>query len=479
MQGRQQDEGHAQRWTILAVLAAVAFMAQLDLFIVNVAIPSLGRSFRGSDLAGLSWVLNGYAIVFAALLVPAGRLADHYGRRRFLLVGVALFITASALCAVAPSLPVLIGGRVLQAAGAAAIVPTSLGLLLPAFPARQHSMVVGVWAGVAAVAATSGPPLGGLLVAVDWRWIFVVNVPIGIATMVLGYRVLPEIKAEKGARLPDPVSVLSVLAAVTFGILALVQGPGWGWTSVSVLGLGAGSVAAIAVTVRRIQRHPYAVIEASLFHSREFSSATVALFLYYVSFAAFLLITVLFLQNLWHYDALQTGLAIAPGPATAAVFAVNAGRITGRFGRTVPAVVGPLATVAAAIFWLTQATPHPAYAATFLPGMILGGMGAGLTQAPLFAAASTLATHRTTTGSAVLNMARQVGSAVGVALLVVLLAGEHPGRLAPFHRGWILILVAAAASGLSLVVTRTGAWGALTAQRFSRAGLLAARRSAG
>ena len=111
--------------------------------------------------------------------------------------------------------------------------------------------------------------------------------------------------------------------------------------------------------------------------------------------------------------------------------------------------------------------------------MILGGMGAGLTQAPLFAAASTLATHRTTTGSAVLNMARQVGSAVGVALLVVLLAGEHPGRLAPFHRGWILILVAAAASGLSLVVTRTGAWGALTAQRFSRAGLLAARRSAG
>jgi hypothetical protein len=257
------------------------------------------------------------------------------------------------------------------------------------------------------------------------------------------------------------VSVLSVLAAVTLSILALVQGPGWGWTSVPVLALAVGAAGAIGLTVRRILRHPHAVIEASLFRSREFSSAVAALFLYYVSFAAFLLITVLFLQTLWHYDALQTGLAIAPGPATAALFAVNAGRITGRFGRTVPAVVGPLATVAAALFWLSQASPHPAYASTFLPGMILGGMGAGLTQAPLFAAASTLASHRTTTGSAVLNMARQVGSAVGVALLVVLLAGRHPGSVAPFQRGWILILAASMAAALSLILTRTGAARAL------------------
>jgi EmrB/QacA subfamily drug resistance transporter len=456
MDTHEQHEGHAQRWTILAVLAAVAFMAQLDLFIVNVAIPALGTSFRGSTLAGLSWVLNGYAIVFAALLVPAGRLADHYGRRRFLLGGVAVFIISSALCAIAPTLPVLIAGRVLQAAGAAAIVPTSLGLLLPAFPARKHSMVVGIWAGVAAVAATSGPPLGGLLVAVDWRWIFVVNVPIGIATIIVGYRVLPEIRAHKGARLPDPVSVVSVLAAVTLAILALVQGPSWGWSSGPVLALAIGAAGAGALTVRRIMRHPNPVIEASLFHSREFSSAVLALFLYFVSFAAFLLITVLFLQNVWHYDALQTGLAIAPGPGTAAVFAVNAGRITGRFGRTAPAVAGPLVTVAAALFWLTQTTAHPDYAGAFLPGMILGGMGAGLTQAPLFAAASTLASHRTTTGSAVLNMARQVGSAVGVALLVVLLASPHPDTVAPFRRGWILVLGAAAAAAVSLILTRTG-----------------------
>jgi EmrB/QacA subfamily drug resistance transporter len=449
------EEGHPRRRAILAVLASVAFMAQLDLFIVNVGIPSIGSSFPGSTLSSLSWVLNGYAIVFAALLVPAGRLADHFGRRRFLLAGVALFISASALCAAAPTLAVLVAGRALQAAGAAAIVPTSLGLLLPAFPARQHGLVVGIWAGVAAVAASAGPPLGGLLVALDWRWIFVVNVPIGIATLVAGYRVLPEISARPGARLPDPVSVATVLAAVTLFILGLVQGPSWGWTSPAVLGLFAAAALSAVVTARRAVCQPNAVIEVSLFDNREFTSATVALFLFFIAFAAFLLITVLYLQDEWHFSPLATGLAIAPGPMTAAVFALNAGRITARFGRTVPAVAGTLAIALAGLFWILAAGSEPAYATTFLPGLILGGAGAGLTQAPLFAAASTLAADRTTTGSAVLNMARQVGSAVGIALLVVLLASEHPDQLALFQRGWVLIVAGGGAATLSLLALRT------------------------
>jgi MFS family permease len=140
-----------------------------DLFIVNVALPVIGRSYPGSSLSGLSWVLNAYAIIFAALLVPAGRLADHFGRRRFLLAGVAVFTLASAACAAAPTLGVLVAARAVQAAGAALIVPTSLGLLYPAFAKRQHAKVVGIWAGVAAVAGTAGPPVGGLLVEASWR----------------------------------------------------------------------------------------------------------------------------------------------------------------------------------------------------------------------------------------------------------------------------------------------------------------------
>src|SRR5579875_134625 len=265
----EAGQGHPRRWRILAVLAAVAFMAQLDLFIVNIAVPAIGHSFGGS-LSGLSWVLNAYAIVFAALLVPAGRLADHFGRRRFLLAGVAVFTLASAACAAAPSLGVLVAARAVQAAGAALIVPTSLGLLYPAFPRRQHATVVGIWAGVAAVAGSSGPPIGGLLVGISWRWIFLINVPIGVATLVAGWRLLPEVRAEKGARLPDGVSAVLLLAAVSLLVLATVEGPDWGWSSARFLGLLAIAVVAIALTVARTIRHPHALIEKALFRSRPF-----------------------------------------------------------------------------------------------------------------------------------------------------------------------------------------------------------------
>ena len=444
------DQGHPRRWRIMVVLAAVAFMAQLDLFIVNIALPAMSRSF-GSGLSSLSWVLNAYAIVFAALLVPAGRLADHFGRRLFLLVGVGVFTAASVLCALAPGLSVLVVGRVVQAIGAAMIVPTSLGLLLPAFPKRQHTLVVGIWAGVAAVAASSGPVVGGLLVTIDWRWIFLVNAPIGVATIVAGRRVLPEIRAQKGARLPDPVSVVSVLAAVTLLVYATVQGSAWGWDSPSIVALFAGAALATAVTVRRSRRHPEALIQATLFRSRQFTAASLALFLFFVAFAAWLLITVLFLQDAWHYSALEAGLAIAPGPLTAVVFALSSGRIANRFGRTWPAAIGALSVTLAGIFWIVATPAHPSYLAGFLPGMILGGAGSGLAQAPLFASASTLPAHRATTGSAVLNMSRQVGSAVGVALLVALLASPDPHTLSAFHRGWALVVFAAAAAGVLVV----------------------------
>jgi EmrB/QacA subfamily drug resistance transporter len=445
-------EGHDRRrkWLILAVLASVAFMAQLDLFIVNVAIPSIGLSFSGAPLSDLSWILNGYAVVFAALLVPAARLADHYGRKRFLLVGVVTFIGASAICAAAPSVAVLIAGRAVQAAGAAAIVPASLGLLLPSFPQRQHNLVVGVWSATAALAASAGPPLGGLLVAVDWRWIFLVNLPVGLVTVAVGARVLPEIRAKADSHLPDPLSIVSLLAAVTLLTFGLVEGTTWGWSSARLIGVLAGALVAAAVTIYRTLRHPNAVIEVSLFESREFGTASLTLFLYYIGFAAFLLSSVLYLQDLWHYDALRAGLAIAPGPITAGLFAVNGGKIIGRFGRTTPAAVGAVAIVASAIYLLALAPLAPDYL-QFLPGILLCGASAGLVQAPLYASAGTLPVHRTTTGSGVLNMARQLGSVVGVATLVALLNTSHPNSLAPFDRGWVLQLISGALATVGLL----------------------------
>lgn len=446
-------DGHPARWWIMAVLGAVAFMAQLDLFIVNVALPVIGRSYAGSSLSGLSWVLNAYAIVFAALLVPAGRLADHFGRRRFLLVGVAVFTLASAACAVAPSLGTLVAARAVQAVGASLIVPTSLGLLYPAFPKRQHAMVVGIWAGVAAVAGTAGPPVGGLLVGVSWRWIFLINVPIGVVTLLGGLRVLPEVRAVAGSRLPDWLSALLVLASVSLLVLGTVQGPDWGWGSPLTVALLAVAVAVIAATVLRTVRHPHALIERDLFRSGPFTGASVALFVFFIGFAIFLLSVVLFLQDEWHYSVVRSGLAIAPGPATAAVFAVNAGRIQARFGRLVPALTGTLFMAVAAGYWMLFTTTAPDYAAGFLPGLFAGGVSAGLTQAPLLAAAGTLPPDRATTGSAVLNMARQVGSAVGVAVVVVILGAAAAHTVTQFHHVWAAEATAGLVAAAAVAVT--------------------------
>src|SRR5215213_6810817 len=183
-----------RRYQVLLVVSAAVFVASLDLFIVNIAVPSIQADYPGESLGAISWILNAYAIVFAALLVPAGRLADLYGRKRGFLAGLVLFTLASVLCAAAPSLGVLIAARVLQAAGGALLMPTALGLLLPEFPPEERGAAVGAWAAVGGVAAAAGPPIGGLLTQADWRWIFLVNVPVGIVTFVAGRRILREAK---------------------------------------------------------------------------------------------------------------------------------------------------------------------------------------------------------------------------------------------------------------------------------------------
>ena len=185
----------SRRTKVTLTVSVGVFMASLDLFIVNIAFPDIQREFTGVSLAGLSWVLNAYAITFAALLVPAGRWADRAGRKRGFLLGLGLFSLASAACAAAPSVDVLVVARVAQATGAAFLLPTSLGLLLPEFPPEKRGAAVGIWAAVGGVAAAAGPPIGGLLVQAGWRWVFIVNVPIGIAAFVAASRLL-----RRGAR---------------------------------------------------------------------------------------------------------------------------------------------------------------------------------------------------------------------------------------------------------------------------------------
>src|SRR5262245_39099288 len=234
-----------RRWKVLLVTAVAVFMAFLDVTIVNVAFPSIREAFPDASLAELSWVLNAYNIVFAALLVPAGRLADLLGRRRMFFVGLGSFIAASALCGLAPSVEFLIAARIVQAAGAAFLVPTSLGLVLPEFPIERRASATALWAAIGGVAAATGPSLGGLLISwADWRLVFFVNLVLGVAAWVPARRLLHEIRDPDRGAVPDALGIALLAAGVGLLSLGIVQAPSWGWGSERVLGAFAVSILA-------------------------------------------------------------------------------------------------------------------------------------------------------------------------------------------------------------------------------------------
>src|SRR4051795_2845173 len=251
----------SRRWKVLAVVSVAVFMSSLDLFIVNIAFPDIRSDFPETSLAGLSWILNAYAIVFAALLVPAGRSADRLGRRRSFLAGLALFTLASALSALAPNVELLVAARVLQAVGAAAVFPTSLALVLPEFPPAERRTAVAIWAAVGGGAAAAGPPVGGLLVQAGWQLVFVVNVPIGIALLAIAWRVLAETREHRDAPRPDLGGALLLTAAIGTLVLAIVKAPDWGWGNASTVGLLAAAVGLGAAFAARSARHPTPVVE--------------------------------------------------------------------------------------------------------------------------------------------------------------------------------------------------------------------------
>jgi EmrB/QacA subfamily drug resistance transporter len=442
----------SRRAKVTLTVSIGVFMASLDLFIVNIAFPDIQRNFKGVSLAGLSWVLNAYAITFAALLVPAGRWADRVGRKRGFLFGLALFSAASAACAAAPSVAVLVAARVVQATGAAFMLPTSLGLLLPEFPAHKRGAAVGIWAAVGGVAAAAGPPIGGLLVQAGWRWVFIVNVPIGIGAFLAASSLLREVRDDTGPR-PDMIGAALFTAGIAAVTLAIVEGPRWGWSGGRVVGLFVAAALLLLAVAVRSARHPAPLIEPVIVRTRAIALANVGALLFFCAFGAFLLGSVLFLTSVWHESVLRAGLQIAPGPVMAALFAVPGGILGQRLGQRFVGAAGAVMFAGGALWWRTHIGAAPDYAGTFLPAQIIGGAGVGLVLPTLSAAATgPLPPERFATGTAVLGMSRQLGSALGVAILVAILA--HPslgGPLAAFRTGWGFIIGSALAAGAVLL----------------------------
>ena len=437
---------------VLAIVCVGIVLANLDLFIVNVGLPNIARDFPGASLENLSWILNGYAIAYAALLVFFGRLAERHRRNQSFLLGISLFTAASAACSAATSVGMLVAFRVVQAAGAALMTPTSIGLILASFPPERRGGAVRTWAAIGGLAAAAGPLAGGLLVMASWRWIFLVNVPIGVAALVVGWWKLPEVPGHDVPR-PSPWAALLVTAGIGTLTFAIMKVNDWGWTSRGIGLSAAAAVICLALFVRHCLRSGNPFVDPSLFRVRQFTGAALVMAPYSVAFGAMLFSVAVWEQAAWGWSALKTGLAIAPGPLLVPVTSLLlAGRLIARFGVAPVITAGIVCFTAGLVFYAACIGIEP-NTAFIVIGMVPTGIGVGLTFPTLMGvSASSLPPSSFATGSGVINMIRQAAMAVGVAIFVAVVASPASpmARLEAFHRGWWIMAVITA---LGLVPT--------------------------
>ncbi len=425
--------------TVLAIASLGAVVAFIDATIVNIAFPDIERSFPGTSISTLSWVLNAYNIFFAAFLVASARIADLLGRRRIFVAGLELFTVASLLCALAPSPGALIAFRVIQALGAALVVPSSLALVLHAFPPEQRSHGVALLSAVSAVAAGLGPSIGGVLVSADdWRLVFLVNLPIGAAAIILARTRLVESRAPGRRRMPDLLG--SLMFALTIGtlVLAVVKGPDWGWTAPQTLVSFALALAFASLVVWRCTWHRSPILDLSLLRVRSFSAANGMTIVGAAGFYGYTLTNVLFLTGVWHYSTLEAGLALTPGPFVAAAVAGPTSRLVRRIGHRPVLVAGGLIWGGAVLWFVEVVGPVPDFLGQWLPGMLLLGIGAGTLLPNLTSAAIASVPGRGFATAAGLNsVARQVGAALGVAVVVAIIGSPTAlDAAATFDHAW-------------------------------------------
>jgi EmrB/QacA subfamily drug resistance transporter len=417
-------------WAVLAVLCLGLFMLLLDGTIVNIAIPHIQSSYD-TTFSNIQWVMNAYILAFAVLLVTLGRFGDLWGRRKLFVSGMALFTIGSLACGLAPSIYLLIAFRVLQGIGGAAMMPATLSIVSDVFPPGKRGAAMGVWGGVSGLATAIGPTLGGIIVqyatwpAVEqsWRWIFLVNIPIGIVGVILALRIVPESKnptAVESLDLPGVGLITASLFALTF---ALIEGQDYGWTSGVILGLFAFAAVAFVLFYRREHRVRQPLIDFSLFRSLNFAAGNATgLLLSAAMMGAFFIIPI-FLQSVLGYSAIKAGLVMAPMSVVIIFAAPLAGSLSDRLGSKwiVAAgmflLAGGLAWMAGLLPGIEKIAPDTSPADLVVP-FVLSGIGIGLAIAPVTSAVmATAPKERVGNASGVLSTTRQVGSLMGIAIL--------------------------------------------------------------
>jgi EmrB/QacA subfamily drug resistance transporter len=420
-----------KKWWTLGAVSVGLFMIMLDNTVVNVALPSI-RSSLGMSIEGLEWVVAGYALTFAAFMLVGGKLADFVGRRLVFMIGLAVFTGASLACGLAPSGGFLIGARVVQGLGGALMNPATLSIITATFAPRERGRAIGIWAGVSAMALAIGPLVGGLLTEhVNWNWIFYVNVPVGIAGLFAIPLFIDETRDESADQRLD-VPGLATSAVGLFALTyAFIEANNYGWTSPRILGAVAISAVSFVtfLLLERRQRAP--MLDLSLFRNRTFSGANASmLFVGLAMFGTFFYVS-LYMQNVLGYSPVQAGASFLPMTILIILIAPRAGALTDRVGSRWLVGAG-MTLLAAMLFYYSRLGASESFWA-ILPGLLLGGVGMGMTMTPVTAAAmSAVAVDKAGVGSAVLNSARQVGGSLGIAVMGSIVASSS-SYLAGFH----------------------------------------------
>jgi EmrB/QacA subfamily drug resistance transporter len=419
-------------WLVLTAVLFGFFMALLDMTIVNIAIPSI-QTDLSADLLSISWVLNAYNLIYAVLLITVGHFADQYGRKRLLLIAMILFSLSSLGCALAqacgrssgtPAMSWLIGFRALQGVGAAGLTPVSLAILMAVFPRHKRGAALAVWGAVGGMGAACGPIIGGFLVQTfDWRWIFLVNLPIGAVGIVPTLLFVPETRDPSVSRRIDVPGLLTLTMAIFCLVLAIIEGNEWGWSSVlilSLLGAAVGSVI-LFVLVELWQREP--IVDLSLFKAWSFTGTNITVLLFGIALQGATLIAVLYFTNALGSSQLQAAYALLPLALASFVASLLAGKLSSKVTPSLMCLAG-MALVAIGLGLLGLLSPLPSFLAIACCGLVMGGgIGMAFQSLPMLSL-SQVPHAKLGVGSGVFNTFRLIGSVLGVAILVSVLTGQ-------------------------------------------------------
>jgi EmrB/QacA subfamily drug resistance transporter len=457
-----------RRLLILAICCLSLFIFGVDNTIVNVALPSIQRDLH-APVSGLQWTVDAYTVVVASFLILAGSTADRFGRRRVFQIGLATFTLGSLLCSLAPGLGWLVAFRMLQAVGGSMMNPVAVSIITNTFlDPGERARAIGIWGGVFGLSIAAGPVLGGALVAgVGWRGIFWVNIPVGVAAIVLTALFVPESRAAHPRR-PDPLGQVLIIAALASLTYAIIEGPHRGWLSPVILGLFVVTAAAAAGLLIYEPRRREPLLDLRFFHSAPFSGATLIAISSLAALGGFLFLNTLYLQDVRGLSALDAGLYTLPLAVLIGICAPLSGRIVGRRGPRLPLVISGVATTAGALL-LTGLTPATSVAWLMAAYVILG-IGFGMVNPPITTAAvSGMPLAQAGVAAAVASTSRQVGVTLGVAVVgsVVASALHGPMRLGftqASHAGWWVIAGCGVAVLLIGLLT-SGRWARATAAR--------------